>query len=121
MSEQCTPLWSPELYALGVPPVWAVWALLLWGADYYEWSGRYGRPCLADYQALPCTEAAGHWRFGLGLKRDGCRAPGNPRASAGPWVGRAQSVWLVAGPVVPDQASACQCMGPVPDMADCGI
>ena len=28
MSRQHSPLWSPELYALGVPPIWVVWVLL---------------------------------------------------------------------------------------------
>ena len=27
-----------------VPPMWAVWALLLWWADYWGWSGRWGWP-----------------------------------------------------------------------------
>lgn len=27
-------LWSPELYALKVPAMWAAWILLLWQADY---------------------------------------------------------------------------------------
>ena len=35
MSQQCTPLWSPELYDLGVPPMWVAWVLLLWQADYW--------------------------------------------------------------------------------------
>ena len=29
MSQQCTPLWSPELYSLGVLPMWAAWVLRL--------------------------------------------------------------------------------------------
>ena len=37
--QQCSPLWSLELYALGVPCIWTVWVLLLWEADYCEQSG----------------------------------------------------------------------------------
>ena len=32
--QQCTPLLSPKLYALGVPPVRTAWVLLFWQADY---------------------------------------------------------------------------------------
>ena len=42
MFQQCSPLWSLELYALGVPCIWTVWVLLLWEADYCEQSGRHG-------------------------------------------------------------------------------
>ena len=76
---------------------------------------------LVGFQVLPYMEATSHWRSCLGLKRAGCRALGNPRAIAGQLVGRAQSVWLVGGLGVPDQVSACQCMGPVPDMASCDV
>ena len=40
-SQQCTPIWYPELYALGVSPMWAVCVLLLW-ADYYQPSSTGG-------------------------------------------------------------------------------
>ena len=40
MSQQCTLLWSPELYALVLSPMWASWVFLLWWADCCEWSGR---------------------------------------------------------------------------------
>ena len=40
MSHQLTPLWSPELYALGVPLIWAAWVLLLWQA--YSVGGLVG-------------------------------------------------------------------------------
>ena len=42
MSQKHTPLWSPELYALGIPLMWALWVLLLWWADYSGQSGRCG-------------------------------------------------------------------------------
>ena len=31
---KCTPLWSPELYTLGMLPMWAKCVLLLWWAEY---------------------------------------------------------------------------------------
>ena len=40
-SQQCTPIWYPELYALGVSPMWAVCVLSLW-ADYYQPSSTGG-------------------------------------------------------------------------------
>ena len=40
MSQQCTSLLSPQLYALGLPPKRAAWVLLLWWSDLYGWSGR---------------------------------------------------------------------------------
>lgn len=65
MSEGPTPLWSLELYALGVPLLGAAGILLLWQADYCRWSGRLGwlpfwlaaRPWLL--QRLP--ESQGTW------------------------------------------------------------
>ena len=89
VSQQRTPLWSLELYALGVPPVWAAWVLVLRRADYV-WSGRCGwhpgpvRHC----QALPCRKAAGCWWVEPGA---GCRAPGDPGASAGSLMDKAGS------------------------------
>ena len=37
-------LWSPELYTIGVPHIWAPWVLLLWWADYCGQSGNCGWP-----------------------------------------------------------------------------
>ena len=52
-SQHHTPSWPQELYALGVPPLCTVWVLLLWQADYCEWSGMCGWP-LAFSVARPC-------------------------------------------------------------------
>ena len=60
-AQQRTPLWSGELYALGVPPMWAVCALLL-QADYCGCSGRWSwlltwlaiRPCLVKLLQACC-------------------------------------------------------------------
>ena len=41
MSQQHAPIWSPGLYALGVPPLWAAWVLLLWWDDYCGESDRH--------------------------------------------------------------------------------
>ena len=43
-AQQCTPLWSVELYALGVPSMWAVGVLLLRWIDYYGFSGGWDWP-----------------------------------------------------------------------------
>ena len=42
VSQKCTSLWLQELYALGLSPVWAVWVIMLWQADYCGLSGRPG-------------------------------------------------------------------------------
>ena len=45
MSQQCTLLSSPKLYALGVPPKSSGWVLLLQWADYVDrCSGRLVGP-----------------------------------------------------------------------------
>ena len=46
-------LWSPELYALGLPPNWAACILLLWQADYCGQSGGHSWP-LVYLVAKPC-------------------------------------------------------------------
>ena len=52
-AQQHAPLWSPELYALGTPPMWVVWALLCGGVNYCEHAGRLGWT-LAQLAARPC-------------------------------------------------------------------
>lgn len=39
-SQKCTTLWLSTIYALGVPPIWAAWFLLLWCADPHEQFSR---------------------------------------------------------------------------------
>ena len=66
MGQQHTPLWSPDLYALGVLSMGAAWALLLCQADYCGLIGKHGwslirlvaRSCLV--QKLPATCGWGH-------------------------------------------------------------
>ena len=49
-----------------VPPIWAVWVLLLWWAAYCGQPGQCGWPCPFRFQALPCEEASSHWWVGPG-------------------------------------------------------
>ena len=81
MSQQCTPLWSPKLYALGVPSVWVVWVLLWWQVDYYRQSGLASG--FVGCQAWPCVESAHHWLAGPGREVAGCVTPVGPGFSAG--------------------------------------
>ena len=98
MSEQHTRLWLPELYALGVPPMWAVLVLLLWWADYCVCS----LVAVAGLQSswLP-VESGQVMRWLATQPRD---LPGlvltNWWAEPGLW-------WLVAVLVVPHLVSAC--------------
>ena len=93
-SQQHTPLWSPGLYAVGVP---------LFGQHVSFCCGRLttvgGLVGVVSHhpvglQALPCADAAGHWWAGLGHDAAEYRAPGVPRARAGPLVGRGR-FWSV--------------------------
>ena len=43
-SSTLTSLWSPELYALGMPRIWAACVLLLRQVDYHGHTGRWGSP-----------------------------------------------------------------------------
>ena len=84
-AQQCTPLWSPQLYALGVPPVWAARSLLLWWADYCVHTGRYGwlpaQLVARPYLVWRLLASGGHgWMQSPGLW-----------ASTGPLVGGARS------------------------------
>ena len=57
MAQQHTPLWSPELYALGVPHNLDAWAFLEWWANYCRHPGRQGWT-LSHLAAKPCLV---HW------------------------------------------------------------
>ena len=89
MSQQHTSLLSPELYALGVPPMLAGWVLLLWWADYCGWSHRHGSP-LVWLVVRPCIA----WRLPAAgwqgqVMRSWLRDPGGgSQASAFSLVGR---------------------------------
>lgn len=83
VSQQCTPLWSPELYAVGVPSVWAECVLLLWQAAYCGQSCWHGSPSVwvtGRPYLVRRLLATGRW---LGYEKFGYRALGNPRARAG--------------------------------------
>ena len=109
MSQKHTPLWSPELYVLGVPPIWAAWVLLLWLADYRGQYGRWGWPpvwlaarlCLiwrmpapggqgqvagwvAVASGAPDLVLAGWWA-GLLPDTAGCRVQGIPKLVSAHW------------------------------------
>lgn len=73
MSQKFTPFWSPELYDLEVPPVWAMCILWLRQADYCGQSGRCLMLILAGCQALPFVEAAGHYGTGPDQEAAGYR------------------------------------------------
>ena len=106
-SQQCSPLWSLQLYSLGVPHIWAAWVLLLWWPDYCGQSGRCGW-LLVQLSARPCLMQR---LMGTGWQS---------------WITRLLAVgptgeWsqVVVGLRVPDLVSACWWMGPVPDMVCC--
>lgn len=96
MSQQQAPFSSPDLYALGVPPIWAIQsfccdrlnALGLLFSLVDSWPGWLPGPSL--------VEAAGHWPVGLAHKSTGCGTLGGPRVSAGSLVGRTASWGLAA-------------------------
>ena len=94
--QQHTPLWSPELYVLGVLPMWAAWVLLLRQANYCRQSGRCSWPLvqlvlslcflwkLLAACGLSCHEIAGCWDSR------------GPKSSLGPLVNkpRSQDLWF---------------------------
>lgn len=59
MYPSSAPLSSPELYVLGVPPLLAVWLLLLWQADDCGLSGRCGWPWSSWLPGSDLWKAAG--------------------------------------------------------------
>ena len=73
MRPSSTLLWSPELYALGEFPIWALWVLLLWQADYCGQSWRcvwllfllVARPCLV--WRLPAIGGWGWFKMWLAV------------------------------------------------------
>ena len=66
MSQLHTLLGSPELYALGMPPIWTVWSFCYGSLKVYcGWSARYAWPLVQlAHPALPCVDAARHWLVG---------------------------------------------------------
>ena len=79
-SQEHTPLWSPELCALRVPPMWASWVLLLWLFDHCGCCIRCGGPSLGGCLGLLCVQIAGScWLLELCLEATGfgaLRGPG---------------------------------------------
>ena len=78
--------------AIGVPPVWPVWVLLLWQADC-GWSGWLGWSLV---QLVPDpVSCRGCWLAGLGHRAAGCGTLGEGRAHVGSFVGGvgAQQTW----------------------------
>lgn len=122
MSQQCTALWSLELYALGMPLMWALWVLLLYWENYYGQSGRCGwspvqlvaRLCLV--QRLLGTGGRGVWSQGGWLHSLRC-----PEASVGPLVNEdgSQGGWI-RDPRCIRPNVALLVGGLSPDMAGCG-
>lgn len=81
MSQQLINLSSLQLYALELPPMWAVQIILLQQSDFYGW--LHWLPSLVGCQALPCAEAAGCCLMGLGNDATGFKTPGRPGANTG--------------------------------------
>ena len=82
-----TALWSPELDALGAPPVLASWVLLLWWAEY---CGQLGVAC-PQSGWLPSFVLQGFWQLlvsGAESWGSWLQHPSGPRVSAGLLVGR---------------------------------
>ena len=82
--QQCTPLWSPELYALVFPSMLASWVLLLLWAHSCGKSGMCGWPLV---QVLFYVGVSGHWLVRPGHEVAGSVDLGFLGASAGPLVG----------------------------------
>ena len=76
-----TPLWSPELYALGVPPMCTVRALL---CSWDNCCGRAGRPgCPLSVRFFVVQWLWAHWRAGQASCALCCGA--RQHAAAGGW------------------------------------
>ena len=77
-----TPLWPPELGALGALPILASWVLLLWWADYCGQLGVAG----PHSGWLPSSVLQGFWQLLVGGTESwGCwlQHPSGPRVSVG--------------------------------------
>ena len=132
--------------AIGVPPVWPVWVLLLWQADC-GWSGWLGWSLV---QLVPDpVSCRGCWLAGLGHRAAGCGTLGEGRAHVGSfaggvgaqlgvdsrhwsvkpgpgfvlshwWTDLGSGIWL-QGPGVPELVLDCCGVGPFPNTAGCAV
>lgn len=74
MFQQCTPLSSPKLYALGWP-LCELYGFFFCGRQTVV-SGVIGVPGPIGCRVLPCVEAVSCCLLGLGYKETSCRTLG---------------------------------------------
>lgn len=84
VSQEHTLLWSAELYALRVPPMWDMWVFLLWQADYCGWPRSTCLPGLALCGGCQLLMSRARFRVGGG-------GAGGPGSSISMLVGGASS------------------------------
>ena len=87
MSQQHTSLYSPDLYALGVPPCEMPGSFSYGGMTTVNGLVGVSGLGLVGCQALPCAENAGLWGR-MGHKVAGCRDPVVPEGSSDLLIGR---------------------------------
>lgn len=73
-------LGSLEVYALGMPPMWAAWSFCCGSLKvYFGWFARHAWPLVqSGCPALPCVDAASHWLVGPVHHMAGYRTLGVP-------------------------------------------